>query len=296
VSNAVAGSEPQQGQNQGRPLLTTAIVLLVASLVFGVLGTFLIVSPKDGIVDLFRQQSHATPITIQRHFDEGIYFIWQDKTDRAQIPTDDVSVTDANGTAVRVYEPAADETLAIGQVEYVDVAAFKITAAGTYRVNIATADSHVIVGPSLWTAGKRIIPGGLMTALAFGLFCAGLFMLIFWLVRRNRNKRPTVAPTLTVPPPQGAWPLGPGYAPVPLNQNFPPPVVGPPPLSQPPVTQPAVTQPPVMQPTLVQPIAQPPVAPPPPVVPVIPAGWYPDSQRPGGRRYWDGTAWTEHRA
>lgn len=44
------------------------------------------------------------------------------------------------------------------------------------------------------------------------------------------------------------------------------------------------------------------VAPVPPVaVPVSqpaspPAGWYPDPGRPGGQRYWDGSAWTEHTA
>lgn len=27
-----------------------------------------------------------------------------------------------------------------------------------------------------------------------------------------------------------------------------------------------------------------------------PADWYPDTQRPGQLRYWDGHAWTEHRA
>ena len=27
----------------------------------------------------------------------------------------------------------------------------------------------------------------------------------------------------------------------------------------------------------------------------VPPGWYPDSQSPGNVRYWDGSAWTEHR-
>jgi uncharacterized RDD family membrane protein YckC len=29
--------------------------------------------------------------------------------------------------------------------------------------------------------------------------------------------------------------------------------------------------------------------------PVVPAGWFPDPERPQGQRYWDGGAWTEHR-
>jgi uncharacterized membrane protein YhaH (DUF805 family) len=32
-----------------------------------------------------------------------------------------------------------------------------------------------------------------------------------------------------------------------------------------------------------------------PNTPAVPAAWYPDTEVPGGQRWWDGSAWTEHR-
>jgi hypothetical protein len=43
----------------------------------------------------------------------------------------------------------------------------------------------------------------------------------------------------------------------------------------------------------IQPAPEPTTAPPPPAAP---AGWYPATDSTGTLRWWDGNAWTEHRA
>jgi hypothetical protein len=95
----------------------------------------------------------------------------------------------------------------------------------------------------------------------------GLVVLIIGLVRRSSSRRLAVQPGYAAPG---------GYA---------APTYG-----QPAYGQPTYGQPPYGAPTYGAPAAGPPVA---PALP--PAGWYPDAERPGGMRYWDGRAWTEHR-
>jgi hypothetical protein len=63
----------------------------------------------------------------------------------------------------------------------------------------------------------------------------------------------------------------------------------------PPVAATPVGGPVAPAPTVPFPAATPPGFPAPAPAPVAPAGWYPDPQLIGIVRYWDGSAWTDHR-
>jgi hypothetical protein len=172
----------------------------------------------------------------------------------------DVTVTAPDGSAVRVDEaPSMTQTFKDGAKTYVVVATFDPQTTGSYVVSIATEGSTVIVAPSITAVAKALPWLGLI---GFGglLVLAGIIVLIVGIVRRS--SKPAVAATY----PASGYPVQ----------------------SSPPSTYPAPTaaQPPVYQ--------APAPAPRPSGLPA--PGWYPDPERPGGQRYWNGTGWTENRA
>ena len=162
------------------------------------------------------------------------------------------------------------------------MATFDAPANGEYTITIATEGARVIVAPS-FTAFGRSVAWAAAIGLGALLGLIGLILLIIGLVRRSSSKKAVAQAT-------GA------YGATAYQQS----VAAPQPTAyQQPVAQPPVADGPVVpvapEAVVPQPVA-PPVAPQ-PVAPVSPpAGWYPDPGRPGGQRYWDGAAWTEHTA
>lgn len=315
---------------KGRGLLISGIVLLVVGVLGGIVAAVLLFGATDGFATLLTASPKTTPVATSQQFSRGIYFVYQDLEDPQQISTSDVAVTDSQGVMVNVYEPAANETLTLGSRQYADVAGFKITSPGEYRVNVATTGDRIIIGPSLGHAFSASLSALVVGTIASLCFVIGLVLLIIGIVSANSRRRKAVSPTLTMPANYGDWPLGPGYSQVDVNQHFPmqpgqqanpyaqpvqpvqpaPPVN---PYAQPgqpgqPVPPAAPTQwtPQPAQPVVppVQPVAQPQPQPQPQPEPQHAyesgpaAGWYPDPDpaNPGGRRYWDGSAWTHYTA
>ena len=202
---SITSTAPAKG---GRGPIITGVVLIVVGFLIGIFGTIVVVSAKDGFVGLLRESPQSTPVSVERNLGTGIYFVYQNVNDAQQIPVSDVAVTDSLGVMVDVYEPAAQETVTKGNIKYVDVAGFKVTKPGPYRINIATQGANVIIGPSMGHAFDQAVPGLAMGGLAAVLFIVGLVLLIVGVVKRAQSHKATPRPTLAVPSMAAGWPVG----------------------------------------------------------------------------------------
>jgi hypothetical protein len=282
---------------KGKGMIWTGAVLLVVGMLLVVAGIIGVVASAASLINGFGSPV-TTPTTVTRTLEAGTTYAVYERSSLvsgsgtledpllASVSPADITVTGPGGVVVPVKDPGQmTQTFTNGGKEYFAVATFDAPASGSYEITIAGEGAEVLVAPSFSAFGRSI---AWVAAIGLGglLALVGLVLLIIGLVRRASSKK--AAPTPYAATAYGQTAVAPtAYQETTYQQP------GAVPTSADPFASPSGEPAQPVQP--VQPVA-PPVAaqPAPPVSP--PAGWYPDPGRPGGQRYWDGSAWTEHTA
>jgi hypothetical protein len=275
---------------KGKGLIWTGAVLLVVGMVLVVAGIVGVVASASSLISGFGSPV-TTPGTVTRTLEAGTTYAVYERSSLvsgsgtredpllATVSPADITVTGPGGVVVPVKDPGQmTQTFTNGGKEYFAVATFDAPANGSYEITIASEGAEVLVAPSFSAFGRSI---AWVAAIGLGglLALVGLVLLIIGLVRRASSKK--AAPT---PYAATAYPQQTAVQPTTYEQSA---YQQPAPAAADPFASPSGEP---AQP-VVPPVAPEPV---PPVSP--PAGWYPDPGRPGGQRYWDGSAWTEHTA
>jgi hypothetical protein len=296
----------------GRGLIISGIVSLAVGVVLGVVSLVLLLTGVVGAVsDWVNAPLYPFPGSATVTLDAGRYVIFESTTGFNGLSTNDFQVAGPDGQPLQLGVPTVNQDFSRPEGNFEAVVTFEAPQSGAYEVTGSPTDQgntgYFLVARDLGAAvtsragwGVGIIGGGLLVVL-------GIVMLAVGLTQRSRARSAAAAAANAAAYPgyYGGGPTAPpGYAQPYGQQPYGPQPYGQQPYGQQPYGQQApyppqqyAPQPPYVQqrPQAQEPYAQPPQpAPPQPTAP--PAGWYPDPAQPGGRRYWDGSAWTSHTA